>query len=669
MWRLLYLFLLFIRVYFAVSPSYLHPDEIFQGPEPIAGYLFAYPTRPTWEWTSSRPIRSVFPLWPIYGLPMTLLKWTWTQEEEGDRVDPTIIFYTLRLVMLVLSFVLEDWAVHELVRSPRRWIQAVILVTSSYVTWTFQTHTFSNSVETLLVLWSVVMIERILRDKKRSAIASSAVLGFLFVFGIFNRVTFPAFVMIPGIQLLPHFWNRPFCFLALSLSGIFWTLFAIVMDTAYYSGPSATRSFGALYDHVRKDPVITPLNNILYNTQTSNLAQHGLHPHYQHLLINLPQLLGPALILLIASAYPFNLRILKSLLSNNRLASAGAGCLFLSLIPHQEPRFLLPTVPLILTSIRAPSSKPWSVIFWTAWVIFNAALAILMGIYHQGGIIPAQLAMPSLVIQSLNITHSDAHNVEVFWWKTYPPPTFLLGSEPVHPATNRSLNISTVPLMGYPQNELVFMLMQHMPTCDPSLLERLILHKERTDIFVVAPLSAWRLDASNTGRQTTSSKHHPPSDQTPPTGFDYPPVSNFSFAIDMNIPPAHLSLTNLAVFRRHLNLDDLDFGDVGVWPTLERVVGRRGLGVWRVDRICGPVEYVDAHTGEQVNIQKGGEKYNEAHEMSVQGPDSPPGAREVSSSTLIPTTAASEGDEEETRIISTTTVPADIPTQEPNIVL
>jgi hypothetical protein len=37
MWRLLYLFLLFVRVYFALCPSYLHPDEIFQGPEPIAG--------------------------------------------------------------------------------------------------------------------------------------------------------------------------------------------------------------------------------------------------------------------------------------------------------------------------------------------------------------------------------------------------------------------------------------------------------------------------------------------------------------------------------------------------------------------------------------------------------------------------------------------------------
>ncbi len=31
------MFLLLVRVYFALCPSYLHPDEIFQGPEPIAG--------------------------------------------------------------------------------------------------------------------------------------------------------------------------------------------------------------------------------------------------------------------------------------------------------------------------------------------------------------------------------------------------------------------------------------------------------------------------------------------------------------------------------------------------------------------------------------------------------------------------------------------------------
>ena len=37
MWRRVYLLLVLVRLYFALSPSYIHPDEHFQGPEVIAG--------------------------------------------------------------------------------------------------------------------------------------------------------------------------------------------------------------------------------------------------------------------------------------------------------------------------------------------------------------------------------------------------------------------------------------------------------------------------------------------------------------------------------------------------------------------------------------------------------------------------------------------------------
>ena len=36
MWRRLYLLLLAVRLYFALQPSYIHPDEHFQGPEVMA---------------------------------------------------------------------------------------------------------------------------------------------------------------------------------------------------------------------------------------------------------------------------------------------------------------------------------------------------------------------------------------------------------------------------------------------------------------------------------------------------------------------------------------------------------------------------------------------------------------------------------------------------------
>jgi phosphatidylinositol glycan class Z len=162
MWRRTYLFLVLVRLWFALSPSYLHPDENFQGPEVIAGEIFSYPVRRTWEFTSEHPIRSVFPLWPVYGLPMLLLRWLWIGNGNDGEIPPIVVFWTLRVLMFILSFVLEDWAIHELVQSPRHRRVAILLVASSYVTWTFQTHTFSNSIETLIVAWSLVLIERIL---------------------------------------------------------------------------------------------------------------------------------------------------------------------------------------------------------------------------------------------------------------------------------------------------------------------------------------------------------------------------------------------------------------------------------------------------------------------------------------------------------------------------
>jgi phosphatidylinositol glycan class Z len=139
---------------------------------------------------------------------MYVLHWLW--EGFGYDVSPSVVYWTLRVLMLSLSVVMEDWAIHELVASPRARRVAVMLVASSYVTWTFQTHTFSNSLETLLVLWSLVLIQRITDDKvqKRSGILASSILGFMVVVGIFNRITFPAFLLLPATTLLPHFQRK-----------------------------------------------------------------------------------------------------------------------------------------------------------------------------------------------------------------------------------------------------------------------------------------------------------------------------------------------------------------------------------------------------------------------------------------------------------------------------
>jgi phosphatidylinositol glycan class Z len=95
---------------------------------------------------------------------MSLLQWFYSEMDMGNP-PPEVVYYVIRGVMFLLSFVLEDWAIYELVPSPRHRRATVVLVASSYVTWTYQTHTFSNSLETLLVAWGLVLIRRMVENK------------------------------------------------------------------------------------------------------------------------------------------------------------------------------------------------------------------------------------------------------------------------------------------------------------------------------------------------------------------------------------------------------------------------------------------------------------------------------------------------------------------------
>ncbi|KAK2803371.1 hypothetical protein FQN50_007030 [Emmonsiellopsis sp. PD_5] len=577
MWRRSSLLLLLVRVYFALAPSYLHPDEHFQGPEIFAGQIFSFPSKPTWEFTSEHPIRSVFPLWLIYGLPMTLLKWLWAEAGSGT-IPPSLVYYVLRLGMFVLSFVLEDWAIHELVSSPRHRKLAVVLVASSYVTWTYQTHTFSNSIETLLVAWSLVLMQRIHENKHRSGILESIVLSFLIVTGVFNRITFPAFILIPGLQLVPHFLRKPLSLLALLTFGLLSTLIAITIDTNFYN-PSATPLTTPLHT-----PTITPLNNLLYNTNTTNLSTHGLHPHYQHFLLNLPQLLGPVFLLLLHSL--LNPSTSTFSLTNMRATSALSATALLSIFPHQEPRFLLPCVPLLLTCFRPPRSR----LFLASWLIFNTALGLLMGIYHQGGVVPTQLHIPTLLANSTASgtgTVPTTRTATVFWWKTYSPPNWLLGDLATETETETEgvsySNISTVDLMGIPGQEMIERLegVVPVPRCgrgyqqprrrdQGEIGKKIIPNDNHHPTLLVAPMSNLFLDWYVVGGGGEADDQ--PSSQPVGGGGE-----NASGKIE---------LYPLWVYKRHLNLDDLDFGDDGVWATVGRVVGRRGLGVWVVGRGC-----------------------------------------------------------------------------------
>jgi phosphatidylinositol glycan class Z len=441
---------------------------------------------------------------------MTILKWIWEGLGYGS-VPPMAAFYTLRTLMFILSFVLEDWALHELITNPRERTRAIALVASSYVTWTFQTHTFSNSIESLLVLWCIVLMRRIYENSESTMASACIGLAFMGVLGIFNRITFPAFLVIPSLQLIPHLFVRSLRIPLLLLTAFLTLLIAITVDTEIYAG---TRP------HLRNlwdTSIITPWNSLQYNLDPNNLAEHGLHPYWQHFGANLPQLLGPAVPLLLFSSR-----------TNTLFWTAITGIAALSCFQHQEARFLLPAVPLLLSSIKIPTrfTQAWVI----SWILFNATLGALFGIYHQGGIVPAQTFLPT----QQNIGH-------VFWWKTYSPPMWLDGE-----AAER---IKTTDLMGLTESEMTSTLF-NKASCEVDVLKR---GKMRT--LLVAPFSATFLDRYMDG-----------------------PAAKKQIAT--------IRLREVWRWRRHVGLDDLDFGEDGVVGTLRRVWGRRGLGIWEVVKKC-----------------------------------------------------------------------------------
>lgn len=464
--------------------------------------MFGYPIYRTWEFTSSHPIRSIFPFWLVYGWPLTVLKWIWEGLGYGP-VPPTVAFYTLRIIMFLLSFVLGDWAIHELVPAVHDRRMAIMLVASSYVTWTYQTHTFSNSIETLLVLWSLVLIIRLRDNTQETVWSACAALAFLGVLGVFNRITFPAFILIPLVQIIPGLWHKPLRIPIMLGVGALTAAIAITMDTEFYAQRRPQ------IRELHKDAVITPWNNLAYNLDETNLAEHGLHPFWQHFVANLPQLIGPAL--------PLTIFWSKK---NTLFWSAIAGTVTLSCFKHQEARFLLPAVPLLLSCIRVPrpAARLWSGI----WILFNVLAGVLFGVYHQGGAVPAQ----AWIAQQDNIS-------QVFWWKTYSPPRWLLDG--------KNHEITTTDLMGKPGSEMMQQLKQSV-SCK----------KGANRTLLVAPYSTTFLDTYAAPSSTKGDVH----------------------------------LAELWRYRNHVGLDDLDFGDDGVWPTLKRVIGRRGLHVWQVNKNC-----------------------------------------------------------------------------------
>ncbi|CAO3650931.1 unnamed protein product [Cunninghamella blakesleeana] len=463
---LFYFGLLCLRWMMASLPGYIHPDEYFQLAEVTARHILQIDTFIPWEFQSEHAARSIsipfittgFPFWII----TTINKWLCSSQE----VYSTLTLFLLERSVCFLLTLITDYVIYSLCqRLHKDEILPLLFAATSQVTLVYCTRPFSNSVEAAILCISILQLVSFDMDH-----TSGFLLGCLLTTGIFTRITFILYGFPIGLAFLyvAKKQNRliqsgfNFLFGASIIAGI-----VILTDSLYYGGltfiwkENDTKiTLDDLFQLITSPTTIvnirwkgsfifTFLNNLLYNTNADNLALHGLHPRYTHILVNFPLLYGPLAFTSLYSIwttakkirYDFNAYLYYTMVSIVLISIIG-----LSLIPHQEARFLVPMlIPLIMIYTWDQEAHIGSVLFLLLWLSFNLVTSFVFGNLHQAGIVPAMSFIQrqtmgingcqllsygdiSCNIVPVGSIDTNGFNIttHIIFYKTYMPPRHLL---------------------------------------------------------------------------------------------------------------------------------------------------------------------------------------------------------------------------------------------------
>lgn len=409
--------------------------------------------------------------------------------------------------MCAISF-LNDYSLYKICQAyGLKYNTRLLALSSSYVILVYGIRTFSNTIEMalcslLLYLVSDTMIhsntviyqkeflekkyhlaknvvEKVKVFKLRAALPAHSfnkcfLISTICVFGIFNRPTFLVFGMPIVFQWLQRglgtrtvtFADFNFRIFYLIIAGLPALLFCIITDSFYFNFLTI-----AEIEHLDigiDNFVVTPLNFLRYNLNPERTAEHGEHPKWIHVLVNIPILYNILGVITVVSfghmvyrfcnqEYQFLPRAQSFV--GLMVSSIVTPVLALSFINHQEPRFLIPiTLPVIL--LHAPklrtgftNSNPFKTKYWLyeyfykyvlaakvsskyllkGWCIFNISFTLFFGFIHQGGVYHlADYFSMAMVTKStdvqLHLVTSHLYNVPNYL--LYLPSTSMLHTNP-----------------------------------------------------------------------------------------------------------------------------------------------------------------------------------------------------------------------------------------------
>ena len=429
---ILFALLVFFRVVLCpFLPGYIHPDEFFQGGQQL---WFGCPPFTPWEFQPEHALRSVIPPTIMTWLPLRIYAWL-SGAHNMYNLSGREVLVVPRIFCGIFSVLIVDmstWHLSSSSPSSRKGVPpAVILVTSAWPSLVLLNRPYTNSLETMLLALLLLVTNQ---RQTTHGFSTDLVVGITCALGLFTRFTF-VFVAIPtmlrflvGKTCMPA--SRALLGIFIMAIGFLGTSVGIIyIDLLYYNESNSWLSY------------VAPWNALEYNAWVENLQHHGLHPRWTHATVNMLLLYGPLaiafyailvkrILLLFSTAQTTGTKQDDSKAAQTRIRTTCvwtvmSGLGFLSMAPHQEPRFLLP----LLVPLAILSQHCWKSCWVRAvWITFNVILLLVYGVLHQGAIIQSLVAIA-------NIGNQGNAPQTIIYYHTYMPPTFVLRKRNADPET------------------------------------------------------------------------------------------------------------------------------------------------------------------------------------------------------------------------------------------
>ena len=457
----------------------------------IVGDILGIRVVRAWEFNSTFPLRSIIPIYLTTGLPLLLLKVL--SSACGYVIGWHSLTVAVRLTVTLLSLITDRTVMQLASWQGRDAVSAVVVMATSYISLVYYTRTFSNTLESFLYASLLYAVTR--RPQKEIAgIPCAITISMLIVVGVFNRPTFVVFAAVPYLWWLFSDGISRVIIKAVNsmLAAVPLSIVLIICDSVYFGRLDINNvniaDFGDIISIVIKNLTVTPLNFVLYNTQFDNLAEHGIHPPFTHFVVNVPLLFNVLSIWFFYDVYWWCMTAVRS--HNRKLLSVYWRQLILlmccivpvtllSLFPHQEPRFLIPLLPVFaaLYAHKIMAGRRSMAFFWA---VANISGCMFYGCIHQGGVVRC--------LGHLQQTQSTGVDRHVIFWHTYTAPQHLLLLPGQSSRTQDPVSIGATSVTSLEGNS-VKDLIHHLVLISSSLSS---LHQEKPEVLIAASSSEHR---------------------------------------------------------------------------------------------------------------------------------------------------------------------------------